>query len=182
MARSLKAVAAAAQAAKDRQCRAFQEELGLSSNNDGEALAPSTPQKAAAWRPVAQSPQQCDGGAPGKQAAQVEPNPSSLILIPALLPHLQTLVSNSLGLMGQDARSTKLLVSPGLLCSPCIKSPPRRSRSKDQTGHVVPGTPPSFTMQDSNFLAMGDTSLESRNSELSQVRTKTRAQHAAAAL
>ncbi len=57
MARSLKAVAAAAQAAKDRQFRAFQEELGLSLDNDGEASAPSTPQKVAAWRPVAQSPQ-----------------------------------------------------------------------------------------------------------------------------
>jgi hypothetical protein len=53
MARSLKAVAAAAQAAKDRRFRAFQEELGLSSDDDGEASAPSTPQKAAAWRPVA---------------------------------------------------------------------------------------------------------------------------------
>jgi hypothetical protein len=66
MARSRKAVAAAAQAAKDRQFRVFQEELGLSLDNDGEALAPSTPQKAAAWRPVAQSPQQRDGGATGK--------------------------------------------------------------------------------------------------------------------
>jgi hypothetical protein len=33
MARSLKAAAAAAQAAKDRQFRAFQEKLGLSSDN-----------------------------------------------------------------------------------------------------------------------------------------------------
>ncbi len=53
MARSLKAAAAAAQAAKDWWFRAFQEELGLSLDDDGEALAPSTPQKAAAWRPVA---------------------------------------------------------------------------------------------------------------------------------
>ncbi len=53
MARSHEAAAAAAQAAKDRQFRAFQEELGLSLNNDGEALAPSIPQKAAAWRPAA---------------------------------------------------------------------------------------------------------------------------------
>jgi hypothetical protein len=53
MTRSLKAVAAAAQAAKDRQCRAFQEELGLYLDNDGEALAPSTPQKAATQHPVA---------------------------------------------------------------------------------------------------------------------------------
>jgi hypothetical protein len=53
MARSLKAVAAAAQAAKDRQFRAFQEELGLYLDNDGEASAPSTPQKAATQRPVA---------------------------------------------------------------------------------------------------------------------------------
>jgi hypothetical protein len=53
MARSLKAAVAAAQAAKDRQFRAFQEELGLSLDNDGEASAPSTPQKAAAQHPVA---------------------------------------------------------------------------------------------------------------------------------
>jgi hypothetical protein len=52
MARSSKAAVAAAQAAKDRQSRAFQEELGLSSDNDGEALAPSTPQKSAAWHSV----------------------------------------------------------------------------------------------------------------------------------
>jgi hypothetical protein len=45
MARSLKAVAAAAQAAKDRQFRAFQKELGLSLDNDGELLAPSTPRR-----------------------------------------------------------------------------------------------------------------------------------------
>jgi hypothetical protein len=43
MVRSLKAAAAAAQAAKDRQFRAFQEELGLFLDNDGEALATSTP-------------------------------------------------------------------------------------------------------------------------------------------
>jgi hypothetical protein len=43
MARSLKAVVAAAQTAKDRHFRAFQEELGLSLDNNGEELAPSTP-------------------------------------------------------------------------------------------------------------------------------------------
>jgi hypothetical protein len=48
-------------------------------------------------------------------------------------------------------------------------------------GHVVLDTPPPFTMQDSNFLAMGDASLESHNSRLPHVRTKTRAQHAAVA-
>ncbi len=53
MARSYKAAASAAQAAKDRQFRAFQEELGLSLANHGEASAPSTPQKAAAWHPAA---------------------------------------------------------------------------------------------------------------------------------
>jgi hypothetical protein len=60
------AVAAAAQAAKDRHFRAFQEELGLSSDNNGEALAPSTPQMAAAQCLVAPSPQQREDGAPGK--------------------------------------------------------------------------------------------------------------------
>ena len=48
-------------------------------------------------------------------------------------------------------------------------------------GHVVPGTPPLFTMQDSNFPAMGGASLESRNSGPQRVRTKTWAQHAAVA-
>jgi hypothetical protein len=86
MARSLKAVAVAAQAAKDRRFRAFQEGLGLSSDNDGEALAPSIPQKTAARCPVAQSPQQCEDGAVGKQAAQVEPDPSSLVPILTLPP------------------------------------------------------------------------------------------------
>ncbi len=52
MARSLKALAVAAQAAKDKCFRAFQEELGLTLDNNGEELAPSTPQKAVAWRPV----------------------------------------------------------------------------------------------------------------------------------
>jgi hypothetical protein len=49
-------------------------------------------------------------------------------------------------------------------------------------GQVAPGTPPLFTMQDSNFPAMGGAILESRNSGPPRVRTKTRAQHAAAAL
>jgi hypothetical protein len=96
MARSHKAAAIAAQAAKDRQFKAFQEKLGLSLDNDGETLAPSIPHKAAARRPVAQSPQQHKDGAPGKQAAQVEPDPSSLVPIPTLPPHLQMLVPNSL--------------------------------------------------------------------------------------
>jgi hypothetical protein len=49
-------------------------------------------------------------------------------------------------------------------------------------GHVALGTLPMFTMWDSNFLVMGGASLESRNSRLPQVRTKTWAQHAAVAL
>jgi hypothetical protein len=173
---------AAAHAAKDRQFRAFQEELGLSPDNDGEASAPSTPQKASARHLVAQIPQQRDGGAPGKQVAQVELDPSSLVPIPNLPPYLQMLVSNSLGPAGQDARSTKLLESLGPSCSPYIESPPRRLRSREQTRHVVPGTPSPFILQDSNFLAIRGASLEPRNSIPLQVRTKTRAQHAAAAL
>ncbi len=112
----------------------------------------------------------------------MEPDPSSSVPIPTLPPHLQTLVSNSLGPVGQVARSTKLPVSLGPLCSSYIKSPPRRSRSGDQTGHMALSTPPLFTMQDSNYLAMGGASLELRNSGPPQVRTKTWAQHAAAAL
>jgi hypothetical protein len=53
MARSHMAAAAVAQAAKDGHFRAFQEELGLLLDNDGEALAPSTPQKAATRCPAA---------------------------------------------------------------------------------------------------------------------------------
>jgi hypothetical protein len=53
MSRSIKAAAVAARAAKDRYFRAFQEELGLSLDDNGEVLAPSTLQKAAARRPVA---------------------------------------------------------------------------------------------------------------------------------
>jgi hypothetical protein len=155
MARSLKAAAAAAQAAQDRRFRTFQEESGLSLDNDGEALAPSTPQKAATWCQAARYLQQCNGGAPDKRAAQVEPDPSSSVLMPTLPPHLQMLVSNSLCPAGQDARSTKLPVSLGPSCSPYIEFPHRRSRSRDQMGHVAPGTPPSFIMQDSNFPAMG---------------------------
>jgi hypothetical protein len=91
------------------------------------------------------------------------------------------LVPNSLSPAGQDARSTKLPVSLGPSCSPYIQAPPRRLSSGDQTGHVAPGTPPPFTMQDSNFPVMGGASLELRNSGPPHVRTKTRAQHAAAA-
>jgi hypothetical protein len=48
-------------------------------------------------------------------------------------------------------------------------------------GHVARGTPPPFTMQDFNFLAMGGASFESHNSGPLRVRTKTWAQHAAVA-
>ncbi len=181
-ARSHKAAAAAAQAAKDKQLKAFQEELGLLLDDDGEALALSTPQKDAARRPVAQSPQQGDGGAPSKSATQVDLDPSTLVLIPTLPPHLLTLASNSLVPAAQDARSTKLPVSLGPSCSPYTESPPRRSRSGDQTRHVALGTPPPFTMLDSYFPTMGGASFESPNSGPTQVRTKMLAQHAAAAL
>ncbi len=59
--------------------------------------------------------------------------------------------------------------------------PPHRSRSGDQAGHVAPGSPPPLTMLDSDFLAMEGASLAPQDIGLSQVRTKTRGQHAAAA-
>ncbi len=92
------------------------------------------------------------------------------------------MVSNSLSPVGQGARSTKLPVSLGPSGSPYIDSPPRRLRSGDHTGQLAPGTPPPFTMLDSNFLAMEGARLSLHDSRLLQVRTKTRAQHAAAAL
>jgi hypothetical protein len=49
-------------------------------------------------------------------------------------------------------------------------------------GHVAPSTPPLFTMQDSNIPAMGGASFELLNSGPPRVRTKTWAQHVAAAL
>jgi hypothetical protein len=171
MARSLKAVAAAAEAAKDRRFRAFQEGLGLSSDNDGEASVQSPLQKAAARCPVAQSPQQRKDGAPGKRVAQVELDPSSLVPIPTLPLHLQTLVPNSLGSAGQDTRSTKLPESPGPSCSPYIKSSPCRLGSGDQMGHVAPGTPPCSQCR-TLFFRQSNSGLP--------VRTKTCAQHAAA--
>jgi hypothetical protein len=61
-----KAAAAAAQADKDKQFKAFQQEPGLLLDEDGEELAPSTPQKAAARHPVVQSTQQCDWGGTGE--------------------------------------------------------------------------------------------------------------------
>jgi hypothetical protein len=175
-----KAAAAAAWANKDRQFKAYQQELGLLSDNDGEELAPSIPQKAAAQHPVVQSPHQHDGGAPGKCTTQVEPDLSSSILIPTLPPNLLTLVSNLLGPAGQDARRTKLPVSRGPSGSPYIEALPCRSRSGHQAGHLAPGTLHPFTMLDSNFLVMEGVSLAPCDSGLLQVRTKTWAEHAAA--
>ena len=111
----------------------------------------------------------------------MEPDPSSSVPIPTLPSHLFTLVSSLLGLAGQDSRSTELLVSPGPSGSPYIESPPRRSRSKDQAGHVPPGSLSPFKMLDSNFPAVEGASLAPRNSGPLQVRTNTRAQHVAAA-
>jgi hypothetical protein len=175
--RAHKAAVAAVQAEKDTQFKAFQQELGLFLDKDGEELARSIPQTAATRRPVVQSPQQCDGRALGKCAAQVDPHHSSLVPIPTLPPFLLTLVPNLLKLAGQDARSTKLLVSPGPSGSPYIEPPPCRSRSSDQVGHLAPGSPPLFTVLDSDFPAMEGAFLVPRNPGLLQVRTKTRAQH-----
>jgi hypothetical protein len=118
------AAAAAAQVAKDKQLKAFQQELGLSLDENGEESAPSTPQKAAAWSLVVQSPQQHDGGALGKQATQVDLDLSSLVPIPTLPPHLLSLVSHLSRPAGQDSRSAKLPVSPSPSGSPYIESPP----------------------------------------------------------
>ncbi len=52
-------------------------------------------------------------------------------------------------------------------------------RSRDQTGQLAPGTLPPFAMLDSNFPAMEG--ARPRESGQLQVRTKTRAQHVAAA-
>jgi hypothetical protein len=121
-----KAAAAAARATKDKQFKALQQDMGLSSDKDGEESAPINPQKAATWCLVVQSPQQGDGGASGKQAAQVDPDPSSLVPIPTLPLNSLSLVPHSSGLAGQDARSAKLPVSPSPSGSTYIKSPPCR--------------------------------------------------------
>ncbi len=71
-----------------------------------------------------------------------------------------------------------LLACPALLT---LNPLPHRSRSGDQAGHLVLGTLPPFTILDSNFLAMEGASLAQRDSGLPQVRTKTQAQHTAAA-
>jgi hypothetical protein len=133
--RAHKAAVAAEGAEEDRQFKAYQKELGLLSDKDGEESALSTPQKAAARCPVVQSPQQCDGGTLGKRAAQVDPEPSSSVPIPTLPPHLLRLVSNLLKPASQDARSTKLPVSPDPSGSPYIESSPT-----DQEAVIRPGT------------------------------------------
>jgi hypothetical protein len=129
MVRAHKAATAVARADKENEFKAYQQELGLLLDDDGEELSPSTPQQAAARCPVVQSPQQRDGGAPSKHVTQMEPDPSSSVQIPTPPTHVLTLVSNLLGPEGQDARSTKLPVSPGPSGSPYMESPPRRSRS-----------------------------------------------------
>jgi hypothetical protein len=53
MARAHKAAVAAEREEKDRKFKAYQQELGLSSDDNEEKLAPSTSQKAATWGPVA---------------------------------------------------------------------------------------------------------------------------------
>ncbi len=83
---------------------------------------------------------------------------------------------------GWDGRSAKLHVSPSPSGSPFIKSPPCRSRSSDQVGHLVPGSLPPFTMSDLDFLVMEGASLAPRDPVVSLARTKTRAQHAAVVL
>ncbi len=45
MARAHKAAVAAERAEKDRKFKAYQQELGLLSDNDGEEFAPSTPRR-----------------------------------------------------------------------------------------------------------------------------------------
>ncbi len=74
-------------------------------DKDGEESALRTPQKAAAWRLVVQSPQQCDGGAPGKCATQVDLDPSSLVPKPTLPPHsLSTIIGLPLVWAGGSER------------------------------------------------------------------------------
>jgi hypothetical protein len=124
-----KVVAAAARAAKDRQVKALQKGMGLLLDKDEDERdeaesALRTPQNAAACRPVLQSLQQCEGGAPGKWAAQMDMDPSSLVLIPMLTPPLNSVCAHSSGPAGQDAKDVKQPVYPPPSASPYIKSPP----------------------------------------------------------
>jgi hypothetical protein len=181
-----KVAAAAARAAKDRQFKALQQEIGLLSDKDGEegddaVLAPSTPQKAATWHLVVQSLQQCEGGAPRKQATQVDPDPSALVLILMLPPQLISLGAHYSGLVEQDARCVKLPVSSPPPGSPYIKSSPCKPRSSDQDECLVPCFPLPFKMLDLDFLVMEGASLASQDPVVLQARSKTQAQHGAAA-
>jgi hypothetical protein len=89
--KSHKVAAAEAQAAKDKQFKAFHQELGLLLDKDGEEPAPSTPQKAATWRPVVQSPQQRDGGAPANMLPRWIWTHPSWFQYPRSPPHLLSL-------------------------------------------------------------------------------------------
>ncbi len=182
-----KVVAAVARAAKDKQFKALQQDMGLMSDEDGEEgheakLALSTPQKAATKHPVVQFLQQREGGAPGKWASRMDPDLSSLVPIPTSPSHLISLAAHSSGLVGQDAKSVKLPVSPPLSGSPYIKSPPFRPRSGGWDGYLEPCSPLPFKMLDLDFPALEGASLALQDPIVLQARTKTRAQHVAAAL
>jgi hypothetical protein len=72
-----------------------------------------------------------------------------------------------------------LLARPALFTS---NPPPPRSRSGDQSGHLAPGSPPPFTMLETDSPAVEGASLAPRDIGPSWIRTKIRAQHVAAAL
>jgi hypothetical protein len=109
------------------------------------------------------------GGATGKRATQLDPDPSSLVPIPMLPPHSLSLVSHSSGLAGLSG-------------SPYVESTPHTLRSGDQVGHLVLGSLLPFTILDLDFLAIEGASLAPRNPVVLLARTKTRAQHVAAVL
>jgi hypothetical protein len=108
--------------------------------------------------------------APWKQAAQVDLDPSSLVPIPTLPPHLLSLVPHSSRLGGQDARSAKLPVSPSPSGSPYIKSPPHRLGSGGQDGYLEPCSLLPFKMLDPDFPAMEGASLAPWDPVVLQVR------------
>jgi hypothetical protein len=115
-------------ATKDRQFKAKKGDglllLSLLEEGDEAEFALRTPQKAAIWHPVVQSPQQHEQGAQRKQATQVDLDPSSLVPIPMPPPPIYFIMRTSSGPAGHDAKDVKPPVSLPPSGSPYIESPP----------------------------------------------------------
>jgi hypothetical protein len=177
-----KVVVALTRATKDKQFKALQQEMGLLFDKDGEELALSTPQNTATWRPVVQSLQQHEGGTPGKQADQVDPDPFSLVPIPTSPPPFALVIRTFhwVGGSGHKECQVACISFSVWLSIHQIPSPQAKKRwSVWELGAMLPASLQDIGLR---FSGNGGGKLVLAGSCcIAQVRTKMRAQHAAAA-